>query len=240
MSDARLLTALAAVAVLALVPAQAEAQQRQTVTCASPNNELHNCRIPNLVETSVRLDRRLSSAECINGRSWGTQPGLIWVESGCRAEFSYEVSGSSGGGRQEVTCESPNNELHNCRIQGLNEQSVRLVRRLSSAECVNGRSWGTQPNLIWVESGCRAVFSYEAGGGVSQANNPNARMEMNCESQNDRRRECRINDLDLGSVRIERTLSTTPCNKDENWGASRGMIWVDRGCRAVFSYRVNR
>lgn len=217
---------------------------RQNLTCESQNDRRETCRIDGLNQQSVRLERTLSSAMCVNGRSWGTQNNAIWVTNGCRAEFSYTSSGGGYGGgnsaRREVTCESRNGDLRNCRAPGLNERSVRLERTLSSTACINGRTWGTQPNIIWVESGCRGVFTYTVGGGgSSQADNPNARHEITCESRNDARRSCRINNLDLGSVRIERVLSSSPCNLDDSWGRSRGEIWVSRGCRAVFSYRIN-
>ena len=75
--------------------------------------------------------------------------------------------------------------------------------------------------------------------GESQANMSAQRQTLTCESQNNRRQVCSVNNLDLGSVRVERNLSRTPCNKDQNWGAQRGQIWVSGGCRAEFSFRVN-
>lgn len=79
-----------------LVPGEGLAKTR-TIKCKSEKGKLHNCKVKNLDETSVRLIRKLkNSADCINGRTWGTQPGLIWVESDCRAEFEYRKESESG------------------------------------------------------------------------------------------------------------------------------------------------
>ena len=120
----------------------------------------------------------------------------------------------------------------------LNEQSVRLERELGGAGCINGRTWGTQPGLIWVENGCRAVFSYETswdgGGGQSSGTSSGDRRELTCQSRRGNRQSCPVPNLDLGSVSLERKLSDMPCNRDDSWGAQRGEIWVDKGCRAEF------
>ena len=34
-----------------------------------------------------------------------------------------------------------------------------MVRQLSQTPCVQGRSWGTRGNQVWVDKGCRAEFA---------------------------------------------------------------------------------
>ncbi len=136
---------------------------RRTITCESRGGPLQNCRVFNLNEQSVRMERQLSDAPCVNGQTWGTMPDMIWVESGCRATFSYTTgfgNGNGGNQRLTITCESKGGPLQNCRVPGLDESTVLLTRQLSDSPCVKGRTWGTQRNIIWVESGCRATFSY--------------------------------------------------------------------------------
>src|SRR5690606_37190944 len=41
------------------------------------------------------LERQISRAPCIEGRSWGAGRGGIWVSQGCRADF--RVTGFGGG-----------------------------------------------------------------------------------------------------------------------------------------------
>src|SRR4051794_26513099 len=38
------------------------------------------------------------------------------------------------------------------------DETVRLVRQLSDARCVEGRTWGWDNRGIWVDRGCRAEF----------------------------------------------------------------------------------
>ncbi|HEU4561130.1 MAG TPA: DUF3011 domain-containing protein [Longimicrobium sp.] len=63
-----------------------------------------------------------------------------------------------------VTCESYGGRRQTCRVDTRGE--VRLVRRLSDASCVRGRSWGTTTGGVWVDDGCRAQFAvYGTRGG---------------------------------------------------------------------------
>ena len=89
----RLLAGIA-LALLALAPAaQAQYGGNDEVTCESQDGRTRECR------TSFRypvVSETLSSAPCIEGRTWGNGGGgMIWVTDGCRARF---VDGR--GGRQ--------------------------------------------------------------------------------------------------------------------------------------------
>lgn len=57
----------------------------QTITCSSDNGRRNACRIPN--NSEVRLIRQRSDSPCRRGSTWGTQPGVVWVDRGCRADF---------------------------------------------------------------------------------------------------------------------------------------------------------
>jgi len=64
---------------------------------------------------------------------------------------------------------------------------------------------------------------------------PAQRQTVTCESQGGRAEYCPTGRR--GDVRLDRQLSDAPCREYETWGTDRdgGGIWVDRGCRAVFS-----
>lgn len=68
---------------------------------------------------------------------------------------------------------------------------------------------------------------------------PSARAQegrsVRCESRGGRYEYCRTHLT--GRVRLARQLSDAPCRQYETWGADRdgGGIWVDRGCRGIFS-----
>lgn len=82
-----------------------------------------------------------------------------------RAAFILILAGSASSAlAEQITCESHQQGNEACgTIQP--GGSVRLVQQLSSAPCVEGRSWGTltSPNhdSIWVSGGCRAVFDVQ-------------------------------------------------------------------------------
>lgn len=65
----------------------------QTITCSSDNGKRNWC--PNPTNGDVRLIKQRSGSPCQRGSTWGTQPGSIWVDRGCRADFEIR----SGGGR---------------------------------------------------------------------------------------------------------------------------------------------
>ena len=58
---------------------------RQVVTCSSDDGKRHWC--GNSTNGRVRLVRQISGSPCREGYSWGTQPGSVWVDKGCRADF---------------------------------------------------------------------------------------------------------------------------------------------------------
>lgn len=58
------------------------------VTCESKSEMRRECGVS--VERRVTLLRQLSSATCEEGRSWGWDRTGIWVDKGCRAEFSAD------------------------------------------------------------------------------------------------------------------------------------------------------
>lgn len=57
---------------------------------------------------------------------------------------------------ETVYCESGDMQRHWCR-EGIGRR-VRLIRQKSKARCIQGRTWGTDRQGIWVDRGCRADF----------------------------------------------------------------------------------
>jgi hypothetical protein len=62
------------------------------------------------------------------------------------------------GPSDHVTCESRNNAYNFCRAN-LRHSGVDVERQLSSTTCRLGQNWGWSKDGIWVNGGCRAVFS---------------------------------------------------------------------------------
>jgi hypothetical protein len=66
--------------------------QSNYITCGSNGNNYNYCRVN--TGNNVRLERKLSFSSCNYGYDWGYDGRGIWVNNGCRAEFSF--GGSSG------------------------------------------------------------------------------------------------------------------------------------------------
>jgi hypothetical protein len=184
------------------------------------------------------LVRQLSDSSCREGSSWGHRPGMIWVSRGCRGVFAEQADyGWDQGGRAEVRCESRKNRQAECQkpFRG----PVTLVRQLSDTRCVEGRNWGQNRNVIWVNNGCRAIFGegYRPSGphwGGGQGGG----YEQFCESRGDRYQRCNW-DRSAGIPFLVDQLSSSPCVRGRSWGHDQrgGFIWVDHGCRGRFAGR---
>ena len=232
---------LPTIAISLFVAAGKAAAQGTLVTCESIGYQSAECPVPG---GPVSLVRQLSTppGDCIEGRTWGFDPRrrVIWVTSGCRAEFSTSFGGGWGrpppppGPASIVTCESRNYQNAECAVPG---GPVTLLRQLSTppGDCIQGRTWGFDWNrsTVWVTGGCRAQFS--AGSGFQPGPGPSPVTVVSCESRNYQYAECRA---PRGFVALSRQLSTPPgdCIEGQTWGFDprRSTIWVSGGCRAEF------
>lgn len=231
--------AIAVFAVLACRPAVAQyydgdayADRSATVQCSSYDDSTNRCPIDG---GQVVLLRQHSRAECVKGRSWGSNEREIWVSRGCRATFRVIGDDYGGGGHwndrpsgsELIRCESNDGDYRRCRLPGPGR--VRLVRQLSRAACIEGRSWGSDYGRLWVSDGCRGEFSVAFGHGSWGGGDA---REFRCESVCGHYTECAA-DIRRG-VELVRQLSRTDCRRGETWGYGRRGVWVDGGCRAVF------
>lgn len=142
----------------------------QLIRCESNGGRSRACAMD--TRGGVQLVRQLSNAACIEGRNWGSNRGGVWVTEGCRAEFrSGGRNGGYGTGRygnggyygynngigsRVFRCESIGGRTRECAAN--TRAGVQLVRVLSNAPCIQGRSWGYGRSGIWVSRGCRAEF----------------------------------------------------------------------------------
>ena len=132
----------------------------QLVRCESKDGDARRC--PTQWQARSRLVRQLSKSPCIEGQTWNSQPGLITVWKGCRAEFAPGRGGWGGGGGNasdySVTCSSVEGRTVTCAWNARYGQP-RLIQQLSRGACVEGRTWGRQGrSAIWVSGGCRGRF----------------------------------------------------------------------------------
>jgi len=130
-----------------------------TIRCESNDNRQRVC---NTGWRRATLVRQLSKTQCIEGRNWGSGNGSVWVNNGCRAEFT-EARGHGWGNSQgqinnyTVSCSSEDNRMRSCAWDRRAGRPV-LIQQLSKTTCIEGRNWGYSGNSLWVNNGCRARF----------------------------------------------------------------------------------
>jgi hypothetical protein len=131
------------------------------VVCESREGRRRRCPTP--FRGPAQIAEQYSQAACIQGETWGSTPGEVWVTRGCRALF-VEARGRPGrpglpgmpGIDYNVTCTSDGGY----RACAWNRSMGRpyIIEQMSRAPCVEGRSWGYADGNIWVDRGCRARF----------------------------------------------------------------------------------
>jgi hypothetical protein len=215
----------------------------QTISCSSDDMHWHMCQ----ADTSggVQLLRQRSESDCIYGTTWGYDDRGIWVDRGCRAEFQIGFDQYGDQSDQpynvNVSCNSDDMHRHSCYTG--QHGAIRLLKRHSEAECIEGRTWGQESRGIWVDRGCRAEFEVVVGG-YSNAGNygPNwdtgAVTALNCSSEDGKRHYCAAETR--WGVRLVKQRSGSPCTQNSTWGYDNHGIWVDRGCRADFEVLTPR
>lgn len=155
---------LAAASLFAAAPAvQADSG---LLTCESRGYQYQYCNAN--TQGRVIMLRELSTGNlCHQGRGWGYDNNGIWVDKGCRAEFSFgRDDGGGGWGRSgTLTCNSNGYRYNYCNAD--TQGRVSLVREYSTGNlCRQGSGWGSDNGGIWVDRGCRGEFSYgrDSGG----------------------------------------------------------------------------
>ena len=262
--------ALAVVAGLLAVsaPPPAAAQNwgvsEQRIRCESYGAGEQFCRAPN--DGRVRLIRNLGNVSCNEGRNWRSDRNGIVVRDGCRGEFTFMGTPTSGwndqgSGEVEVRCESDDGREAFCAI---NNRGIRIVRILSRAPCVEGNTWRADSRGVYVRNGCRGLFlartgndggwggGWNNGGGWGNTNNGwgggvgggwgntgPAPYQLRCQSMGGRWAACPVEIR--GRVRMVRRESNAACTHGLTWGTiGKLAIWVSDGCRAIFEVEGGR
>jgi hypothetical protein len=205
--------------------APAQAKPLQVVVCESQDNRRAFCSAD--TRGGVELQRQLGTTACLG--HWGYDSAGIWVDNGCRAELKVlpvQLQGAVAAGA--VVCASKDNRRAFCSAD--TSKGVTLVRQLSDASCLG--HWGYDADGIWVDAGCRGEF----GAGTAKPTPvPTVGVGdvLTCESKDNRRVTCPA-DIHKG-VQLMRQLGDSPCVG--HWGYDASGVWVDGGCRGMFSIR---
>lgn len=199
------LTALA-VALLAGSPTVAA----RSLVCESNERDTRFC--PADTGGGVHLTVQYSRASCRQGSTWGYDDRGIWVSNGCRAQFDLGEHRTAHSGNDHSKAAAA------LAIGLIGAAAIASNHRNHDDDRYDGPGYDYRPD--------NHPARYDNGyGGYST---------LTCESVDNRRRYCPMN-LRHASVDIDRQLSRTPCRHGDSWGWDRNGIWVDDGCRAVFS-----
>ena len=144
-------------------PYAPENSGQREIICKSIGRHYQEC--PTLFGGPARLSRQTSFIRCLEGRNWGSRPGMVWVDEGCSGRFTEDRNawpGWGGASQRRVLCESHDSRYQQCNIDF--RGPARLGRQLSQDACIQGRSWGQMRGMVWVSRGCRAWFEVGARG----------------------------------------------------------------------------
>jgi hypothetical protein len=156
---------------------------------------------------------------------------MVWVSGGCRAEF-VEVR-QTGGQLAEVRCESVRG-YRECNVP-FRGPAALLRQTQQSSLCVEGRTWGQRPGVIWVDRGCGGFFAegYRSSSGFYDPGRY-GEYTVDCQSLGSEYTLCSW-DRRYGVPVLIEQYSFKPCVEGISWGYSpRRGLWVDAGCRARF------
>jgi hypothetical protein len=230
------------------------------VMCESRDGKPQRCEAD--TGGGVQVVRQISNTPCRFGEQWGYDDGGIWVAGGCRAEFAVRSSPMNARVQVVTTtpmpattvttvrtlepptllCESINNNRAHCKTD--TRYGVALARQISENACIRDRTWGVDPDGIWVTSGCRGEFLL--GETTIAVLSPAPRMMSSapsvptilCESIDGQRNRCAVN-TSMG-IRLLRQTSGSDCVLNSTWGFDADGIWVAKGCRAEFALGEGR
>jgi len=212
------------VVVLLLVCARASCGQ--TIYCSSDDGKLHHCDAD--TRGGVQLTNQHSGSPCTQGYSWGYDARGIWVDHGCRADFSIGAVPPPDEDDRVITCSSDDGGRNFCPFN--TRRGVRLVNQRSGSPCKQGYSWDFDERGVWVDHGCRADFASE---GRDHERGAVSSQTITCSSDDGKQRYCEM-DLRDARVQLVRQRSEAACEQGVTWGFDGRGIWVDRGCRADF------
>jgi hypothetical protein len=139
---------------------------------------------------------------------------------------------------QRLVCESRDGREQYCSAQIAG--SVRVLRELSRAPCVEGETWRWNSRGIYVRGGCRAEFAFRgqddwgSGGWGGSGWGGSRYTEIVCAARGDRENFCAApND---GRVRLVREQGGGQCIEGQSWRADPQGIRVRRGCVGRFGF----
>ena len=63
-------------------------------------------------------------------------------------------------------------------------------------------------------------------------------VEVECSSHGFKYMKCPVDGVIIG-LNVKKQLSSTDCKKDSTFGYDKGDVWVNKGCRAIFTLKMS-
>jgi hypothetical protein len=83
--------------------------------------------------------------------------------------FGWDDDDWNGQDRMEFVCASVDSRYRECQLPV--DGRARVVKRLSDASCIEGKSYGQRGDRVWVDKGARARFEVTRPAGRWQCRN---------------------------------------------------------------------
>ncbi len=196
----------------------------------------------------VELLKQLSTVVCRKGYSWGKDGNGIWVDHGCKGDFSIGALGmlgvlvDNGKDFQQIKtfqCASDDKKRRYCQAD--TRGGLRFMKSLDGGACIYDKTWGYDVGGVWVERKCKAEF--ETGGAASYRppevpgtghvwGAGNGVKTFSCAPESSGKHYCDA-DTSEGAV-LTKDLSGSGCKRGETWGFDRRGVWVVAGCSGEF------
>ncbi|HEX4951040.1 MAG TPA: DUF3011 domain-containing protein [Blastocatellia bacterium] len=106
--------------------------QGQTISLASDDNRRHT--YPVDTSGGVRLVRQNSGSPCVQGQTWGYNRNEIWVDRGCRADFTVGRAADSSGGSYVTNHLTGTYRLNQARSDNPSTIAERVTQNLIGGE----------------------------------------------------------------------------------------------------------
>ncbi|XP_052781849.1 lectin ADEL-like [Mya arenaria] len=196
-------------AALLLVFVAAEGcDKTKTIRCSSHGYKYAECKVPGGYGNAIITKTRM----------------FVWKLAALLLVF---VAAESCDITNTIRCSSHGYKYAECIVPGgYGNAIITVINKLSRSSCTLGRSYGYRNGKLWVDRGCRAVFS------VCLCRNF---VSMNCDSWSYKFKSCPVSGASrVSKVALKSKRSRSPCTLGRSFGSDSNSIWVDRGCRATF------
>ena len=211
--------ALTCVVALICFCASVPAFAQYALTCASEDGHRHYCSAD--TRGGVTMQHQRSKSACVQGTSWGFDQQGVWVDRGCRADFTVNTRQVDGPGDRDRD-----------RAHGHDADHDRNDDRDHDRDRDYDRDRDHDRDRDYDRDRDHHDRDWDHDRRQEET------LQLTCSSEDGRRHYCQ-SDIQ-GTATLLRQRSGSPCRQGYSWGNDRNGIWVDHGCRADFELKGHR